>query len=153
MVATQNPREFVATAHLSEALLDRMEWVHLDYQSFEDECEIVRNAVADLGNLESHVKMAVALTRLTRSHPKIKRGASVRAAIAVLKVLRGLVGTRSITTEDLWSAIKVAFPTRIELSASENQKEFEVECDTVLRELFEELKKNSNIPLNPSMTH
>jgi len=153
VVATQNPREFVATAHLSEALLDRMEWVHLDYQSFEDECEIVRNAVADLGNLESHVKMAVALTRLTRSHPKIKRGASVRAAIAVLKVLRGLVGTRSITTEDLWSAIKVAFPTRIELSASENQKEFEVECDTVLRELFEELKKNSNIPLNPSMTH
>ena len=33
VVATQNPKEFVATSHLSEAILDRFEFVVLDYQT------------------------------------------------------------------------------------------------------------------------
>src|SRR5271154_2494238 len=44
VIATQNPREFVATSHLSEALMDRMEWVRLDYQSFNEEREIAGQA-------------------------------------------------------------------------------------------------------------
>ena len=37
VIATQNPAEFVATGHLSEALLDRFELVRLAYQASSDE--------------------------------------------------------------------------------------------------------------------
>ena len=42
VVATQNPVEYIATGHLSEALLDRFEHVGLDYQNADEETEIVR---------------------------------------------------------------------------------------------------------------
>ena len=37
VVATQNPKEFVGTSLISEALRDRFELLTLDYQTFEDE--------------------------------------------------------------------------------------------------------------------
>src|SRR3954463_948175 len=43
VIATQNPKEFVATSHLSEALLDRFELIVLNYQSEADESEIVHS--------------------------------------------------------------------------------------------------------------
>ena len=42
VVATQNPKEFVGTAHLSEALLDRFEFLYLDYQSENEELQILQ---------------------------------------------------------------------------------------------------------------
>src|SRR5512137_1216118 len=42
VIGTQNPREFVATTALSEALSDRFELLLLDYQSETEEIEIVR---------------------------------------------------------------------------------------------------------------
>ena len=42
VVATQNPVEYIATGHLSEALKDRFEHVSLRYQPEEEEREIVR---------------------------------------------------------------------------------------------------------------
>src|SRR5690606_543164 len=44
VVATQNPREFVATSHLSEALLDRFELSTLGYQKEEEERNILKTA-------------------------------------------------------------------------------------------------------------
>ena len=41
VIATQNPKEFVATSHLSEAILDRFELVVLHYQEEQDELAIV----------------------------------------------------------------------------------------------------------------
>src|SRR5208283_4056404 len=42
VVATQNPVEYIATGHLSEALRDRFEHVGLDYQDADEEIAIVR---------------------------------------------------------------------------------------------------------------
>ena len=42
MIATQNPVEYIATGHLSEALRDRFEHVALAYQSRAEEERIVR---------------------------------------------------------------------------------------------------------------
>ncbi len=42
VVATQNPVEYIATGHLSEALRDRFEHVGLDYQDEGEEIAIVR---------------------------------------------------------------------------------------------------------------
>jgi gas vesicle protein GvpN len=137
VIATQNPREFVATSHLSEALMDRMEWVRLDYQSFDEEREIARRASGF--DDEPYLTWAVGLVRLTRSHPKIKRGASIRAAIAILKMLqaRGVLGE-----EAFWTCVRLALPTRIELNTAEFEGGYDRQIEAILRELLDELKKN-----------
>ena len=70
VVATQNPKEFVATSHLSEAVLDRFELVVLDYQSEEEESEIVAKKIAKSGLTkpvaEKLVLASVLLARMTR---------------------------------------------------------------------------------------
>ncbi|MBI3557356.1 MAG: MoxR family ATPase [Deltaproteobacteria bacterium] len=140
VIATQNPREFVATSHLSEALLDRMEWVQLQYQDFDQEREIAKQA-SGFGK-EPYLSWAVALVRLTRTHPKIKRGASIRAAIAILQILEGRAADE-LDENAFWSAAKLALPTRIELNTAEFDGGFDQQVQTILRELWDELKKNS----------
>ena len=107
VIATQNPREFVGTALLSEALRDRFELLVLDYQSFEEEVEIV----ARLSGLTDPtlLSQAVHLARATRTHPDILRGASVRAAASM-----ALIAARLGGLEALAQAAALALPTRIE---------------------------------------
>ena len=112
VVATQNPKEFVATSHLSEAILDRFELVVLDYQSEEEEFEIVGACTRDA----ALARAAVRLARLTRTHPRVRRGASVRAAQAVAEICGAILasGGRSFGEAFLWAAL-LALPTRIEI--------------------------------------
>jgi MoxR-like ATPase len=129
VIATQNPTEFVATTHLSEAIRDRFEIVRLDHQSFDEEIEIVRrNTGVDDDDL---LRQAVAITRATRNHRLIKRGASVRAAISIVEIARVLGGPTAIRRAAL-----VALPTRIEL-----REETETPVETVILELIENLPK------------
>jgi len=147
VVATQNPREFVATSHLSEALMDRMEWLPLNYQSFDEEFEIVKNNlnISDkffTTQIENYIAKAVMLTRLTREHPKIKRGASIRAAIAILKILKAKIEAhKNLTEEDFWQAVTLALPSRIEISLNELDASFDEQIKVLISELKEELKK------------
>lgn len=140
VIATQNPREFVATSHLSEALMDRMEWVVLGYQSFEEELEIVSRA--SRAKLEPYLTWSVALVRATRQHPKIKRGASVRAAIAIMKMLEAR-SSSEVSEAEFWEAVRLALPTRIELQSADLESGFDQQVEIVLRELWEDLKKKS----------
>lgn len=126
VLATQNPAEFVATGELSEALSDRFERVHLDYQSEEDERAIVRQECRCAPS-EAIVLGAVALARATRSDARIRRGASVRAAIAIADLAANLDG-------DLDRAAAMALPTRIELND---------ERGTDLAGLLSDLKKKT----------
>ena len=142
VIATQNPREFVATSHLSEALMDRMEWVQLQYQSFDEERAIAKTVSGVEG--EPFLSWAVALIRMTRSHPKIKRGASIRAAIALLEILAAK-GKSSPTELDFWDAAKLALPTRIEMNAAELDGNYEQQVEGVLRELLDEIKKKPQV--------
>jgi MoxR-like ATPase len=106
VVATQNPAEFVATGSLSEALLDRFELVRLDYQSEEEEQAIVAKDCQKKPS-EELIAAAVALVRATRTDPRLRRGASVRAAIAIADIAVCLGG-------DVGRAASLALPTRIE---------------------------------------
>ena len=126
VIATQNPKEFVATTHLSEALRDRFEIIRLEYQTFDEEARIVaRNSGVDD---EVLVESAVAITRATRTHPLVRRGASVRAAISIVEVARALGGRDAVERAAL-----VALPTRIEL-----REEAEGAGEGVLRDLVAE---------------
>jgi MoxR-like ATPase len=123
VIATQNPKEFVATTHLSEALRDRFEIIRLDYQTFDEETRIVaRNTGAEDEDL---VDSAVAIARATRSHPLVRRGASVRAAISIVEVARALGGPDAVAR-----AAFVALPTRIEL-----REEADGAADGLIRDL------------------
>ena len=142
LIATQNPREFVATSHLSEALMDRMEWLPLSYQSAEEERTIVET-LSEFSE-KPYLDMVISLTRMTRNHPKIKRGASVRAAIAIARILSvTLTVMGKITDQDFLDAVMAALPTRIELFGSESEGGTEAMVKSLVLELIEEVKKKS----------
>jgi MoxR-like ATPase len=134
VVATQNPKEFTATHSLSEALLDRFEMLTLDYQSKEEELAILaldsKSSVFKL-----NAERVLDLVRATRKHPSIKRGASIRAALAILELIEG-----GLSFEQ---AVLLALPSRIEMiSADEDPLKVigELEKNSANSDLFEKKK-------------
>jgi MoxR-like ATPase len=132
VIGTMNPREFVATSELSEALRDRFEVVKLDYQTFDEECEIVTVNVAGLTPGLALIENAVALVRATRESPYVRRGASIRAAISMVELAMALGGDDAF---DL--AAMVTLPNRIEL-----KDEGTGNGEAFVQDLLESLKKN-----------
>lgn len=152
VVATQNPKEFVATSHLSEAILDRFELVVLDYQDEKEEIAIVSRAggVSSLSNGLNTLlpQAAVRLARATRVHPRVKRGASVRAAQSLSEIAAVLIHDgMSFESAFLTSAL-LAFPTRIEIEReADSGLSAHEEMQQLLRELVAESAKKK--PLSP----
>lgn len=134
VIATQNPREFTATHALSEALLDRFEMIQLHYQSRLEELAIVEAELRG-GVGEEARERAVDLVRATRSHSAIKRGASIRAAIAIGQLVLGGL--------DFETACLMALPSRIEMVSSEDDPRDIIRQLLSLSELptFDEKKK------------
>jgi MoxR-like ATPase len=129
VVATQNPVEYIATGHLSEALRDRFEHVGLDYQNeAEEEAIVSRETGCDDDDL---VHAAVAVTRATRSDARFRKGASVRAAIAMVAI-----AAHFDAPDALQRAAEAALPTRVEL-----HDEQEGSLADVLTELVLEARK------------
>jgi len=115
VVATQNPVEYVATGHLSEALRDRFEHLALLYQGADEEAAIV---VAETGSDDAQlVRTAVRLTRATRLHPRFRKGASVRGAIATVAIAERLWADAcgAVSREVLRRAAEAALTTRVDL--------------------------------------
>jgi MoxR-like ATPase len=138
VIATQNPAEFVATGHLSEALLDRFELVRLGYQGQEEEEAIVLQEARCSPSPEL-VAEAVALVRATRD-PRIRRGASVRAAVAIADIAATL-GC------EVARAAALALPTRIELADGKD-----LPFEAILAELDRAKKKILPIARSPRST-
>jgi MoxR-like ATPase len=123
VVATQNPAEYVATGHLSEAIRDRFEHLDIGYQSAEEEEAIVAEVTGCRDGWL--VRTAVRLARGTRLHPRVRRGASARGAIAIVELATGMGG------EALRRAAEAALATRVELRDADGG------FDAVLDELLE----------------
>ena len=144
VVATQNPKEFVATSHLSEAILDRFELVVLDYQSQEEETAIVRDRISDAqlpkSDFEKLCKASVLLARLTRAHERIRRGASVRAAISVAEIAAVLMREGADFRAAFLDAALMALPTRIEIEhEADSERSIREETETLLKEWVREV--------------
>jgi len=135
VVATQNPAEYVATGHLSEALRDRFERLALPYQSAAEEEAIVA-AVARCDDA-ALVRTAVRLARATRLHPGVTRGASVRGAIAMVVLARSFGGDGR---EALRRAAEAALSTRVGL------RDRHARMDDVLDECFRLVVENGEDP-------
>ena len=127
VVATQNPVEYVATGHLSEALRDRFEHLALEYQDAAEEVEIVRRETGC--DDDALVDAAVRLTRATRRHPRFRKGASVRAAVAMVTIARRLGGD-----DALRQAAAAALATRVDL-----RDDIDADLASALDELYEQV--------------
>jgi len=135
IIATQNPREFVATSSLSEALRDRFELIVLNYQTEEEEIEIVKINTGI--NDYDLIKLCVRIGRATRTHPDIRRGASVRAAMSVALLSTRLGGD----TNAIRKACHMALPTRIELLEDAEKPVHDI-IEQIVKEVLEKSSSN-----------
>lgn len=130
VVATQNPREFVATTALSEALSDRFELLMLDYQPEDEELEILERRYPSAER--ELLFRSVWVARRTRTHPNVRRGASIRAAMSIAELSptlsEGLV-------EGVRKAAHIALPTRMEMREESRASVAEV-IDEIVNECF-----------------
>jgi MoxR-like ATPase len=95
IVAAMNPFDNAGTAQLGSAITDRLCRVVLDYQPEVEERDIVarRTNSSDAWL----IRLAVRTARLTRRHPDLRMGASLRAAIDFVLVAEQLAILRDVT--------------------------------------------------------
>lgn len=87
VVGALNPLDDVGTARLSSGLADRFVVLELDYQSREEELEIVhRRCGSTRAGLHP---FAVDVARASRDHADLRHGASIRAAIDFVDLAAG----------------------------------------------------------------
>jgi MoxR-like ATPase len=91
LIAAMNPFDAVGTARVSQAISDRMCRIAIAYQDAAGERAIVERVTARPSPLTAP---AVELTRLTREHPQVRMGASVRGAIDLVRLGRELSALR-----------------------------------------------------------
>ncbi len=140
VIATQNPREFVATTAVSEALSDRFELLVLDYQSSDEETQIVRAKYP--GAPLDVVRCAVWIARRTRTHSDVRRGASIRAAMSIVAMTASASGDRE---ERIRTAALMALPTRIEV-----REESGSDANEIVRQIVDEcFSGEASIPVQP----
>ncbi|MDE0068036.1 MAG: MoxR family ATPase [Acidimicrobiaceae bacterium] len=105
-VAAMNPFDNIGTTRVSSAIYDRMSRISLEYQSFEEEQEIVCRRAEPFKAREPTdaseilLRRAVAVSRATRRHPDLRIGSSVRGAIDLVELAVGLATIRTAEIDD-----------------------------------------------------
>ena len=82
MVAAMNPFDVIGTARISSAVYDRVCRLSIDYQSAAHEEAIVASLVEPAPDPDWLAKV-VEVVRLSRTHPDVRIGSSVRGAIDI----------------------------------------------------------------------
>ena len=97
LVAAMNPFDAVGTARVTPALYDRSCRVAMGYQDEDAERQVVAAAT---GAPAGQVARAVRAVRITRDHPELRIGASVRGAIDTVLIAAELATVRGTTADD-----------------------------------------------------
>jgi MoxR-like ATPase len=108
LVAAMNPFDAVGTARISAAVYDRTCRLLMDYQDASEEASIAARAAGEASGDEAWVTRVVELVRLTRSHPELRIGSSVRGAIDMVLVATSLGRLRGLPPDDLSVGIDAA---------------------------------------------
>jgi MoxR-like ATPase len=124
VIAAQNPYDDVGTVRVSRAFMDRICLIRMDYQSEEEENEIVR--VRTGFEKPDVVAMAVAMIRKTREHPDIKLGASVRAAIDLVDIYASLQRMADQPNKNFLLAARMSMANKIWLSEMTGRSPHEI---------------------------
>ena len=96
LVAAMNPFDAIGTARISSAVYDRVCRLAVDYQDAGDEAEIVHSALPDAVINDDWLARVVEVVRLSRTHPDVRIGSSVRGAIDTAAVARTLGELRGL---------------------------------------------------------
>ena len=94
LVAAMNPFDAIGTARISSAIYDRVCRLSVDYQSAADEEAIVTRLVEPAPD-PAWLAKVVEVVRLTRTHPDLRFGSSVRGAIDTAAVAASLAPLRN----------------------------------------------------------
>ncbi len=133
LVAAMNPFDAIGTARVSQAIADRMCRVAIGYLDEAGEREVVRRQTGSDGTVGT---VAVAVTRGTRTHPAVRSGASVRGAIDMVRLARGLERLRDAAELDrasLLDAAVAALSGRIRVHEDQDRS-----AEEVIAELLEQ---------------
>jgi len=149
VVAAMNPFDNIGTSRLSGAIMDRLCRVRMGYQPEDEEQDIVsrRTGSSDVWL----VRLAVRAARLTREHPDLRMGASVRAAIDFVLVaeqltnLRGITPSRAPGDEDARHALVVAAQTAFSIKISVREASHRT-ADEIVAEVVDAALANSVRP-------
>jgi len=93
LVAAMNPFDAIGTARISSAIYDRVCRLSVDYQSATDE-EAIVTTLLDPPPDPVWLGRVVEVVRLTRTHPDVRIGSSVRGAIDIAAVAAALAPLR-----------------------------------------------------------
>ena len=133
VIAAQNPYDDVGTVRVSRAFMDRICLIKMDYQTEEEEREIVRlRTGADDPAL---IKAAISTVRATRNHPDVKLGASVRAAIDLVDLYNGLQNIENSPESNFLVSARMAISNKIwlnEMTAKSADQIVEDICSEIL---------------------
>ncbi len=137
VVATQNPEAYIGATLIGEALKDRFVWLKLNYQSEDEEVEIVKQKVSKQGEPfnEEVVRTAVRIVRKTREHKGIERGSSIRGAIDLAEIVLDEFKNGPLTIDQWVEASVMALSTKIEIKESLNKSAADLIKEIVLGEL------------------
>jgi MoxR-like ATPase len=99
-IFTLNPYDRIGTNPLPKAFYDRCVWIYLDHQPLEKAIEIVRRRTGEED--AELIRSICQIVETTRNHPLIERGASVRAAIHIIRMIQSLrEGGKTLIPEEI----------------------------------------------------
>jgi MoxR-like ATPase len=132
VIAAQNPYDDVGTVRVSRAFMDRICLIKMNYQSEEEEQEIVRIRTG----VDDHeiIPFTVKMVRETRDHPDIKMGSSVRGAIDTVDLFAGMRKLVDRSDQDLLIAARMAISNKIWLNEMTNKS-----ADDLIEEIWKSL--------------
>ncbi len=115
VVCSHNPLDDVGTVRISRALYDRFCCLRMDYQSLEEELEVLSSTV---GTADETINLvAIHLVRATRRNKEIKQGASIRGAIDMVTLFHTLGSLGELSyIERMEEAMLMGVSTKIWLS-------------------------------------
>jgi len=134
LVAAMNPFDAVGTARIASAVYDRCCRLAMDYQSGDEEREIVASALpAGSPVADAQLAATVAMVRDSREHPDVRTGSSVRGAIDHALLSTELATLRGSTADDATVTLDAA------LLALSGRLRIREGCNRSAEEIVEEL--------------
>lgn len=141
VIAAQNPFDDVGTVRVSRAFMDRICLIKMDYQTEEEENEIVRMRTGF--DDPDVIALAVGMVRKTRSHPDVKLGASVRAAIDLVDVYASLQKIADRANENFLTAAHMSMGNKIWLNEMTGRS-----AAQIIEGIWESLKTSVDLSKN-----
>lgn len=142
VIAALNPLDDIGINRVSRALKDRFSSIRMDYQSKDEELEVVRRRTNFA--TDEIIELAVNIARETRKHPEIKLGSSVRGCIDMIDIyataMNGLGRSviENIEGDLLLESAIMALRSKIWIYETSDKTPEEV-----IREIFHNLQKKN----------